>query len=85
MNINSAEQSLAKYRLLHFVIGAIVGAVVLAVPKLATAVLIVVAMAFLVPAATLPIDFHRSKWFDRGALLAGAIVAAVVLHLLGRL
>ena len=41
MNINSVEQSLAKYHLLHFVIGVILTAVLLAVPKFVGAIVCV--------------------------------------------
>lgn len=83
MNINSAEGSLAKYHLLHFVIGVILAAILLAVPKLIDVLLTVALAAFFLPVALLP-DFTR-KWLDHAALLVGAILVALVFHFLGKL
>ena len=80
----SAEQSLAKYHLLHFVIGAIIAAVMLAIPKLAVIALAVFCIAMLLPSVILA-DFHQSKWLDRAATVVGAIVVGVVFHQLHKL
>ena len=86
MNINSAEQSLAKCHLLHFVIGAILAAVLLAIPKLFGVLLTVFVVAMFLPAAILPIpEFQQNRWFDRIAVLAGALAVAVVFHFLHKL
>jgi hypothetical protein len=84
MNINTAEQSLAKYHLLHFVIGAILVAVLLLVPKLVGALFCTILLALFLPAAILP-EFTQSKWFDRIAVLVGAIAVAVLFHYLGKI
>ncbi|MGH9727125.1 MAG: hypothetical protein ACRD33_03760 [Candidatus Acidiferrales bacterium] len=81
--IGTAEKSLAKYHLLHFVIGAALGVVLLASPKLAGVLVCVFLVAMLLPAIILP-DF-TNKWFDRFAVLAGAIAAGVIFHFLGKL
>lgn len=84
MNINTAEQSLAKYHLLHLVIGAIFAAVLLAIPKVVGVVLTVFLLAMFLPAAILP-EFTQSKWFDRIAVLAGAIIVGVLFYYLHKL
>lgn len=84
MNINSAESSLAKYHLLHFVIGAIFAAILLAIPKTLGVLACSVLLALCLPSAVLP-EFTRSKWLDRIAVLVGAIVVGVVFYLLHKL
>jgi hypothetical protein len=84
MNINSAEQSLAKYHLLHFVIGAILAAVLLAIPKSFGVLLTIFLVAMFLPAAIMP-EFTQSKWLDRGATLLGGVAVAVVFYLLHKL
>ena len=84
MNINSAEQSLAKHHLLHFVIGAILAAVLLAIPKTIGVLLTVFFVAMFLPAAILP-EFTQSKWLDRLAVLAGASSVGMLFHFLHRL
>lgn len=84
MNINSVEQSLAKYHLLHFVIGAILAAVLLAVPKFVGVIACVVLTALFLPEVVLP-EFTENKWFDRLSVLAGGLVIAVVFHLLHKI
>lgn len=83
-NVKSAEESLAKYRLLHFVIGAILAAVFLAIPKMIGVFLFVVMAAMLLPSVILP-EFTANKWFDRGAVLVGAIAVGFVFFLLHKL
>jgi hypothetical protein len=84
MNINSTEQSLAKYHLLHFVIGAILGSVLLAIPKLIGVLLTVFLAATFIPYAVMP-EFTQNRWFDRLAILAGAIAVGLLFHFLGKL
>jgi hypothetical protein len=85
MNINEVEKDLAKYHLLHFVIGAIVGAVLFAVPKFASALIGIVLLAVFMPTTVVPIEFIGSRWIDRLAILAGALGAAAALHYLKRI
>jgi hypothetical protein len=83
MNINTAEQSLAKYHILHFVMGAILAAFLLVLPKLLGAFFTVVLFAIFVPEIVLP-EF-RNHWINRGAVLLGAISIAVLFHFLHKL
>jgi hypothetical protein len=84
MNINSAEQSLAKYHLLHFVIGAIFALALLAVPKSYGVLLAVFLLSMFLPAFVLP-EFVENRWFDRGATLLGGVVLVAAFRLLHRL
>jgi hypothetical protein len=84
MNINTAEQSLAKYHLLHVVIGAIIAAVLLAIPKVVGVLLTVFLLAMFLPAVILP-EFTQSKWFDRFAVLVGALAVGVLFYYLHKL
>lgn len=84
MNINSVEQSLAKFHLLHFVIGLAIAAVLLAVPKLVGVLLCVFLVAILLPSVVLP-EFTESKRFDRFAVLAGGAVVGVAFYFLHKL
>ena len=84
MNINTAEESLAKYHVLHFVIGAIFAAVLLAVPKLFGVLLTVFLLALFLPAVVLP-EFTRNRWFDRFAVVAGALAVGLLFHFLHKL
>jgi len=86
MNINSAERSLAKYHLLHFVIGVILAGALLAIPKLIGVLLTVFVIAMFLPAAILPIpEFQQNRWFDRIAVLAGALAVGLLFHFLHKL
>lgn len=84
MNINSAEQSLAKYHLLHFVIGAIMAFILFAIPKTFGVLLTVFLLSLLLPPVILP-EFAENKWFDRGALLLGGVVVGFVFYFLRKL
>jgi hypothetical protein len=84
MNINSAEASLAKYHLLHFVIGAILATILLAIPKLFGVMITVFLVAIFMPDVVLP-EFGGKKWYSTLAVLAGAVIVAIVFHLLKRL
>jgi hypothetical protein len=84
MTINSIEQSLAKYHLLHFVVGAIVAAILLGIPKIVGVSLCVFLLAMILPAVILP-EFTQSKWFDRIAVLLGAIAVGLLFHFLHKL
>jgi hypothetical protein len=84
MNVNSVEANLAKYHVLHFVIGAIVGAILLAVPKFAGVCFAVFLVAMLLPSIIMA-EFTKSKWFDRIAVLLGAVAVGLVFHFLGKL
>ena len=85
MNISSAEKSLLAYHVLHFVIGAIVAAVLFAIPRTFTVLICVLVLAMLLPSALLPEPEFTNKWFDRGATLLGAIGIALVFMLLHKL
>lgn len=82
--INSAEQSLAKYHLLHFVIGSILAAVLLLIPKSIGALLTVFLVSMFLPPVILP-EFTRNHWFDRIAVLVGALAVAFLFHFLHKL
>jgi hypothetical protein len=84
MNINTAEQSLAKYHLLHLVIGAIIATILLAIPKLIGVLLCVSFAALFLPAVILP-EFTQNKWFDRIAVVVGAIAVGFLFHFLHKL
>lgn len=84
MNINSAEQSLAKYHLLHFVIGAILVALLLILPKIIGVMFTVFLVGLLIPAFVLP-EFIQNKWFDRAAVLLGGLAVAILFHFLHKL
>jgi len=84
MNINKAEQSLAHYHVLHFIIGLIVAAILLAVPKTIGVLFAVFLLAMVLPSAILP-DFGNSKWLDRIATLAGAVVVGALFYFLHKL
>jgi hypothetical protein len=84
MNINTVEQPLAKYHVLHLVIGAVLTLVLLATPKLFGVLFIIALVTFFLPLVILP-DFARTKWLDRGMLILGAVLVAVLFHFLGKL
>ena len=84
MIVNKTEESLAKYHLLHFVLGAIFAAVLLAIPKLIGILLCTFLAALILPAAILP-DFRQNKWFDRAAVVAGALAVGLFFHFLHKL
>ncbi len=84
MNVSSVEGSLAKYRLLHFVIGVIVGTILLTIPKIIGMALCVLFMAILLPSAVPP-EFTKNRWYDRFAVLAGAISVWFLFHFLHKL
>lgn len=84
MTLQSVKTSLAKYHLLHFVIGAILAAIMLPVPKLFVVCIAVFVIAMLLPSVIL-VEFKQSKWLDRAAVLVGAIAVAVVFYLLHKL
>lgn len=85
MSIQSFEQHLAKYHLLHFVIGAILAAILLSIPKLIGVGVAVFLIAMVVPTAVLPVDFTGSKWIDRASVVVGAIAVGVVFHFLHKI
>lgn len=84
MSLTSVETTLAKYHVLHLVIGIIIGAVLLAIPKLIGVCVAVFLVAMLLPSTILP-DFAKSKWLDRFCVLAGAIAVGVLFHYLGKI
>lgn len=85
MSINSFEQHLAKYHLLHLVIGAILAAILLSIPRPVGVGVAVFLIAMVVPTAVLPVDFTGSKWIDRGAVVVGAIVVFIAFHFLHKI
>lgn len=80
MSIQSAEQSLAKYHLLHLVVGLILAVILFAVPKFVTVIVSLLLVALFLPEAISP-EFHN-KWFDRAAVLLGGIGAWLIFHLI---
>lgn len=85
MNINSAENSLAKYHLLHFVVGAILALVLLLIPKTAAMLFTLFFVAMFLPTAILPPEFPQNRWLDRGAVLLGGAVVGFLLLVLHKL
>jgi hypothetical protein len=84
MNINSAEQSLARYHLLHFVIGAILAFILFAIPKTFGVMLTVFLLSLILPPVILP-EFTENKWFDRGAVLLGGVAVGILFFFLHKL
>lgn len=84
MNVSSVEKSLVQYHLLHFVIGAVLAAILLALPKWIGVLLTCFLAALILPAAILP-DFTENKWLDRIAVLIGAILVGLVFHFLKKI
>jgi ABC-type arginine transport system permease subunit len=84
MSIKTAEESLAKYHLLHYVIGAIFAAILLGIPKLIGVLVCVFLLALFLPSIVLP-EFMQNKWYDRAAVVLGAVTVGVIFHLLHRL
>ncbi len=84
MTIQTVEESLVKYHLLHFVIGAVLAAILLAVPKLIGVLLTCFLAALILPGLVLP-DFAENKWFDRIAVLVGAIAVGVLFYFLKKI
>jgi hypothetical protein len=85
MNINSAENSLAKYHLFHFVVGAVLAAILLLIPKTAGVLLTLFFVAMFLPAAILPVEFPQNRWLDRGALLLGGVAVGLLFLFLHKL
>ncbi len=84
MDATSVEKSLVQYHLLHFAIGAVLAAILLAVPKLIGVVLTSFLAALVLPSIVLS-DFTGNKWLDRAAVIAGAIIVGVVFYFLKKL
>ncbi len=84
MSLASAEQGLAKHHLVHFVLGAIVAAILLAIPKLIGVVICVFLAALFLPEVIVPAEFGN-KWFDRLAVIVGAIAVGLIFYLAHRL
>lgn len=84
MNTLSVEKSLVQYHILHFVIGAILAAILLAVPKLIGVVLTSFLAALVLPAVILS-DFQGNKWLDRASVIVGAIAVGLVFYFLKKL
>jgi hypothetical protein len=84
MDTTSVEKSLVQYHLLHFVIGAVLAAILLAVPKVIGVVLTCFLAALILPAMILP-DFPENKWLDRIAVIVGAIAVGLLFFFLKKL
>lgn len=84
MNISTVEQSLAKYHLLHFVIGAFLAALLFLFPKTLGVMLTVFLASLFIPSFVLP-EFVQNKWLDRAAVLIGGLVVAILFYLLHKL
>lgn len=85
MNVNSIESKLAKYHVLHLVIGAVIAAILLSIPKLIGVSVAVFLIALVLPTTLLPVDFTGSKWIDRALVVLGGFLAGGVLHLLHKI
>jgi hypothetical protein len=85
MNINSSEQTLAKYHVLHFVVGMVLAAILLLIPKPAGVLFTIVFVSLFLPDAILPDEFPQNKWLDRGALLLGGVAVGLVFLFLHKL
>jgi hypothetical protein len=85
MTIQKVEADLAKYHILHLVIGMIVAAVLLPLPKIIGVCVAVFLLAMVLPSVILAEFGAQSKWLDRIAVLAGAILVGVIFHLLHKL
>lgn len=85
MTIQKVEADLAKYHILHLVIGMIVAAVLLPLPKIIGVCVAVFLLAMVLPSVILAEFGTQSKWLDRLAVLAGAILVGVIFHLLHKL
>ena len=84
MNIKTTETTLAKYHVLHLVVGFIFALILLLVPKIAGAVICTLLLGFALPPAILP-EFEQRKWLGTALIVAGAIIAGCILQLLHRL
>jgi|GEM_PF-6387343 len=84
MNIQKTEASLAKYHVLHLVVGFIFALILLLVPKIVGVVLCTFLLGYFLPQAILP-EFVDKKWLGTVAIVAGAVIAWCILHLLHRL
>jgi hypothetical protein len=85
MTFQKVEADLAKYHILHLVIGMIVAAVLLPLPKIIGVCVAVFLLAMVLPSVILAEFGAQSKWLDRIAVLAGAILVGVIFHLLHKL
>jgi len=83
MNIQTAEQSLAKYHLLHLVVGLILAVILFAIPKLFVVIVSLLLVSLFLPEAVSP-EFSN-KWFDRIAVIIGGIMAWGIFRLLHKL
>lgn len=83
MNIKTEEQSLAKYHVLHLVLGAIFAAIFLVVPKLVVVLLSTLLLAISMPQVIAP-EFS-DKRLDAAAVIVGAIIVAVIFHFLHKI
>jgi hypothetical protein len=83
MSIQTAEQSLAKFHLLHLVVGLILAVILLAIPKLGVVIVALLLVSLFLPEAISP-EFSN-KWFDRAAVLLGGIIAWTIFHFLHKL
>lgn len=85
MTLQKTEAELAKYHVLHLVIGIILAAILLPLPKLVGVCVAVFLIGMILPSVILAEFGAQSKWLDRIAVLVGAIITGVVFHLLHKL
>lgn len=85
MTLAKAEADLAKYHVLHLVIGIVLAAILLPLPKLVGVCVAVFLIGMILPSVILAEFGAQSKWLDRAAVLLGAIITGVVFHLLHKL
>jgi hypothetical protein len=84
MSYQSVEQSLAKYHLLHFLVGAIFSAILLAIPKNIGVIVCVALLAIALPPATLP-ELQGNRWLGSALVVLGAIAVALIFYFFGKL
>lgn len=82
--VSTVEKSLVQYHLLHVAIGAVLALILLVLPKTIGVLFTCFLAALILPAAILP-DFAENKWFDRIAVLVGAVAVGLVFFLLKKL
>jgi hypothetical protein len=85
MSLGTLETKLAKYHILHLVIGMILACILFALPKLIAVSVALFVFAMVLPTTLLPMDFTGSKWIDRALVVIGAFLVGGVFHFLHKL
>lgn len=84
MNIQTTEASLAKYHVLHLVVGFVFAVILLLVPKIFGVIVCTILLALALPAAVLPEVFNR-KYIASIMTVAGALLAYALIFGLHKL